>query len=201
MAAPRARQGGRLRTPWIAILVLVGVAGCQCGEQPAEVTVAPHYAGWEAVVDAVARGDRRDAAERSRLMTEGEPSLWSGPGAEDANARVGAGVGFIAMAEDSEELADGLASAALGCGDCHAAAGATHELERPALAHPTAARWVAWGLVWHDPRIPASEDERLQPLIQQWSEPVPKDTDGVDPQVAQAARWFAACARCHSESG
>jgi hypothetical protein len=172
--------------------LLLTAAGCTCRSEPPAEPPPAHYAGWELLVDAAATGDLETA---QKLAQE----LDGGPLAEgdDAGvAEVGAGLGFLGIAEDASEAADGVAAAASGCGACHAARSVRPLDDRPAWEHRTGARWAAWGLVWNDAAAPPAGDATLNPLSLRWADPT--DTD-VDPERARAARLVAACADCHTK--
>lgn len=167
-------------------------AGCTCRSEPPPEPPPAHYAGWELLVDAAAIGDLETA---QKLAQE----LDGGPLAEgdDAGvAEVGAGLGFLGVAEDSQEAADGLAAAASGCGACHAARSVRPLGDRPAWEHRTGALWAAWGLVWNDSASPPAGDATLDSVAVRWADPV--DTD-VLPQTQRVARVVSACADCHTK--
>lgn len=156
---------------WMATMAVL--AGCRCADDPEPALQAPpHYAEWDGLVRAAARGDVDTARIVARDLTEGPV-----PGDGDGAATVGAALGMVQLAEP-EELADAVASAASGCGSCHAATGAT-PLARPAWTHHTAADWVVHGVVWNDVRSP------------------PGPIDGAT-YTADVAATLTTCVGCHA---
>lgn len=129
--------------------ILIGLTGCRCG--PTELAPEPaksaHYAEWDALVTAVAEGRRADAASLARAVTDPDDD---GP----ETARVRAGLGFVQVAADRAELADGLVSAATACGGCHGQA-----IVMPPGPPPTAAPQRAVdSLVWNRTFLPSASD-------------------------------------------
>lgn len=183
-------------------------SGCKCDDTPAPAPTGPpalHYVGFDALVDRAAMGDREAAKVAATDLVGGEPARWDGEGGEDAAIGVGGALGFVSIAEDADELADGVASAARHCGACHEAARVVPEDARPDWTHATAARWATWGLVWNEPiSPPPSDDVVLKGLAEELAAPLPAET-GIARTPAierrdRVARLIGSCARCHAKS-
>jgi hypothetical protein len=164
-------------TRWAGVIGLGMSAGCTCADRvvPSDPEgPAPHFAGWDRLTDAVARRDVDAARAEARDLTEGEAG---------GDEIVGAALGFLQVA-DADELADGLAGAALACGACHVA----NDVQVPAPAawtHAQGARALTRGVVRGSPVAPPDGD----PLVQAWSSGA--DTEG------RLAAALLACTSCH----
>jgi mono/diheme cytochrome c family protein len=185
-------MAGRFASAVTLGIASAGVAGCTCRSDPPPEPPPAHYEGWEGLVGAVAAADLETARKLAQELDGGPLAEADDAGA----AEVGAGLGFLGIAEDASEAADGLAAAASGCGDCHAARSVRPLDDRPPWEHHTGARWAVWGLVWNDAAAPPAGDATLNPLALCWADPV--DTD-VDPERGRAARLVASCAECHAK--
>lgn len=167
--------------------ILLTILACTCGG-PAVDGPAPapsHFGQFDALVDAAARGDLATAQFVARSLEEGEQG--EAPGA-DGSEEVGGALGFVQIAEDTEELADGVATAAAGCAVCHASTGAT----APALeawSHQTAARRMARATAFGVPEPPPADGPELTKVRAAW--------DGAD-DGEQLAEALVACASCHT---
>ncbi|MBW1879968.1 MAG: hypothetical protein JRJ84_16520 [Deltaproteobacteria bacterium] len=103
----------------------------------------------------------------------------------------------MGFAEDTEELADAVASAARGCGMCHAATDAVPPA-RPPWSHLSGASWVVDGLVWSRTEPPpAGGEPPLDALAEAWTRPVTSDAQLTSEAEVRAARVVAVCAACH----
>jgi hypothetical protein len=125
-----------------AVLTLL-LSACGCppkteNQQPRTV----HFDEWPRLVDAVARGDRGGARRMARDLGA-EPELADA----EQMSPLGGALGFMQVASDGEDLADGLTEAAEACGSCHGAR-AVAGPRRPVWSHATAARWAVWPLTW-----------------------------------------------------
>jgi hypothetical protein len=134
------------RGPRLAIIAVLGLAACRWGApEPVPREREPHYEGFDVLVDLAAHGDRDAAQHAARELSGGSDA--------DSEA-LGAALGFVQMAEDEGELADGVASAAAACGNCHRERGIRALDDRPAWKDGSTARWAIWGLVWNDASAP-----------------------------------------------
>jgi hypothetical protein len=146
-----------------------------------------HYAGWDALVEAAWRKD----ADRVRAIAVDMAPGPEGdaPAGADGLATTSGALGFVGFAASGEELAGGIAVAARGCGECHAAVGAVAP-PRPAWTHETAAAWAVDAAVWTREGSP-SGDVPIE-VASAWSEPVALDS----PQT-RVERVLTACGSCH----
>ncbi|MEZ4317954.1 MAG: hypothetical protein R3F61_10640 [Myxococcota bacterium] len=180
--------------PWFSILFAGATWGCTCSgpveRAPSgdELVDPGHFSEWGPLVDAVASGRSEAAHVIARDMTEGSV---------EGSAEIGSALGFLQLAE-GEELADGLAAAAVACGACHRDIGvappdSTRAGKRsdprgpPAWTHPGAARFLADVVVW------SAEDgvrEKNTDLRRAWDA-------GADPE-AKLAGALKVCQTCHS---
>ena len=116
-----------------------------CGgsdEPPAAPPLPDHVGEWDALLHAVARGDRSTAQVLARDL-----SLGPVDGAHEGAATMGSGLGFAQVADTHEELVLGVSRAASGCAACH--------LERKVVApsaplpgHAGALPVAGWAAVW-----------------------------------------------------
>ncbi len=183
------------------LTVLLLLPGCRCNESPGVAVrqTLPHYAEFDGLVAASWRGKVDLARTAGRDLTEGAPTEWEG--GQDAAAKVGAALGFLQMAESTDEVADAVAAASLGCGKCHMAAGVGSPAPPPPWTHEHAAEHVVYGLVWTAPLGPPPGGEPpLDALAQAWNEPVVLDSASqVDERSIRAGRVIATCAECHQK--
>jgi cytochrome c553 len=150
-------------------------------------------------VEKAALGEFESAAGVARDLTAGPQGEVEGAAEEAGSGKVGAALGFVGFAEDPEELADAITSAASGCGLCHAATGALPP-ERPVWSHLSGAAWVVDGLVWSRTEAPPMGGEPpLDALAETWARPAESDVEVASEGEVRAARVVAACARCHLE--
>lgn len=102
----------------LALFFLLACGGCA----PTDPPPVQHYAQAEALFRAVSMGQLDLARELAREM-EG-PGLDPAPPDTEAHLdRIHSGVGFLFVAEDRVEAADGVAAIGAGCGGCHAQLG------------------------------------------------------------------------------
>jgi len=189
-----------MRTLHIALLgsLAIGQPGCRCRSDVAPAPPPlPHYHGWPRLVEKAALGEIEGAAAIALDLTEGPEGEVEDPAAAAGSGKVGAALGFMAFAEDTEELADAVASAARGCGMCHTATGAVAP-PRPEWSHFSGAAWVVDGLVWSRTEPPPrGGDPLLGALAEAWARPVPSGDRTTSEEEVRAARVVAACAACH----
>lgn len=133
---------------------------------------------------ATAHGDVHTAQVVARDLT-------AEPQDEDAAARIGGALGFLQLADDPEDLVDGLVTAGEACGTCHARS-ARPAPALPSWTHHAAAHRVMDALVWSVPiGPPPPEDPVLVRVQEAWS---PEDT-----AAERAAAVLRVCQRCHAE--
>ena len=165
---------------------LLFLLGCRCGpvEAPVDAPSASHFGQFEALVDAAAKGDLPTAQFVARTLEEGE----AGPLGDGAD-EVGGALGFVQIAEDTEELADGVGAAAAGCAGCHQQNGVTPpKLE--AWSHQTAGRRLARAVAFGVAEAPAGSSAELVEVREAW-----ESAEGADGDRLAAA--LLACAGCH----
>ena len=163
-------------------MLAIWIVACGWGSAPAPALAQPHYAGFDAFVDAAALGDVDRARSAVDGLSLGDPATFRGPSA--AVSAVGGAIGFVRVA-DADELGLAVAQTASACGSCHAD---VKSPPRPAWAHRTGAAWAAWGLVWNDASAPPAGADVPEALRAAWSAGAPED------HVATA---LSACAGCH----
>jgi hypothetical protein len=130
------------------MLALFALLACT-GSPPPEPPPPPaHFAGFDALVRATA-GSRVDNAKiHARDLTS------TGEAAEsEAAGKIGAALGFVQVATDPADVADGVAKAAAACGSCHDASAVTAP-EPPRWSHQAAAVRAAWGVVHNRQETP-----------------------------------------------
>ena len=181
------------------MILLALLVGCQCGgpSEPQAPPVPSHFGRFDALVSAAVAGDVQTAQFVARSLQEGDVAE---PADDDGGAeRVGGALGFVQIAEDSAEVIDGVASAAIGCGQCHTAS----KVQRPELGpwtHENAGLRLVLGAVFPPIEPPPWIPEPLGDSRKAWDDAVdPEDTDASDPDVARLAAALQACVRCHAK--
>jgi hypothetical protein len=116
--------------------------------------------------------------------------------------RVGSSLGFLQAAKEKEDLKVGLIRAAVACGGCHEAAGATAFEQRPIWSHKTAFEWAVFGLVWTDEAMPErGEDVLSQGLAESYTKPTIEVPDTGKPHPIRPGErvgaLLEACWGCH----
>lgn len=120
---------------------------CTCGDvRPPQAAVAPHYGYWNSLVRLVATGRTTDAQTVARDLVTGDVD-----GDREHHATIGAALGAMQVLDDADVMAAGVAKAAKGCGECHAAQQVVPSTTRPPLTHKSAAASVVWARVWGEP--------------------------------------------------
>lgn len=97
---------------------MIALAWLACASEPAAppgMAAPRHAAGWDELVAAAERGDVSTAKVLARDL-----SLGDVPDDDPAASALGAALGFLQIAEDPEDLADGIARARAACVACHA---------------------------------------------------------------------------------
>ena len=171
------------------MLWLVLMVGCRCGsiEPLPEVRQgSSHFGRFHGLVNAALEGDVEGARWIAQTLQEGDvpDPADDGGGAE----KVGGALGFVQMAEDGEEVLDGLAAAAVGCGQCHAAAG----VEKPPMglwSHQSAGLRLVLGEVFPPAESPPAEGPELAVVRAAW--------DAAEGDEERLAAALAACVECH----
>lgn len=170
--------------PLLALLL----AGCRCGPAPSPPPAAPsHFGEWSRLVRAASMGDAATAKVVARDLVDNVPHDEA-----EGIERVGGSLGFLQLAEDAEELAEGVTHAATGCGACHGASGVIPRQVRPAADHEHAAGWAVWGLVWGEPGELPTGGDLPEEVVAAWQ------TSGGDAEE-RAAALLVACAGCHED--
>ena len=108
--------------------------------------------------------------------------------------KVGGALGFIQLAEDPTEVADGLAAAAVGCGECHQAEG----VPRPRMGswtHENGGLRMVIAAAFPPLEAPPTEPEQLGAARLAWDSAQP--SEGEDPTAVRLAAALTACTECH----
>lgn len=179
----------------VGAVALAWLAGCRCGAEPPVTAMPPasHFGSFDQLVSATVRGDVEGARWLAASLQEGDaPAPPDDGGGAQA---VGGALGFLQLAEDADELAEGVAAAAVGCGACHAAAG----VPRPELGpweHESGALRMTLGAVFPPLEPPADTGGELRAARAAWdAAAVEPDRD---PAPARLAAALASCSGCHA---
>lgn len=161
--------------------LLVALLACRCDGGPTHAPAPEaHYADFDHLVDLAAKGDVAPAKALARDLE-----------VADDDATLASATGFVQMALDADELADGVSEMAAACGACHASRGVTATGTRPVFDHEHAARWATWGVVWGATLVaPPAPDEETAPFA--------AALGGEGEAPARVAKAVATCAKCHS---
>lgn len=177
---------------WLLIL-----GGCRCGGDDAlpSMPSASHFGSFDQLVAAAVRGDVVGAQFLAASLQAGDvpEPLDDGGGAQ----AVGGALGFVQLAEDPVELAEGVAAAAVGCGRCHAAAGVV----RPALGpweHESGGLRMLLTAVFPPIEAPVDTCGELRAARAAWEGATVAEGEG-DLATARLAAALAACSGCHAE--
>lgn len=180
------------------MLVLLWLLGCTCNdaESPVIAPRASHFGTFHGLVNAATQGDVESAKWIARSLQEGEvpDPADDGGGAEE----VGGALGYIQIAEDPEEVIDGLAAAAIGCGKCHQAAG----VQRPEMgvwSHQNAGLRLVLGEVFPPGEAPPPATDELVPVSIAWD--AATAGEGGSLQKARLEAALGACLACHLQGG
>lgn len=170
--------------------VLLGLGSCRCGQDSEPRVIDPgvsHFGTFHGLVGAAVKGDVEGAKWIARSLQEGEVDAPVEGG--DGAAAVGGGLGFLQMAEDTSEVNEALAATAVGCGECHTAAG----VEQPQMGvweHHSAGLKMVLGAVFPPMVAPEGDGKELRAARAAW--------DGVDGDgEARLAAALDACVACH----
>jgi hypothetical protein len=95
--------------------VILALLACATPSPPPAASPIRHAAGWDGLVAAADRGDLITAKALAQDLELGDV-----PDDDPAVGKLGAALGFVQVAEDREDLVDGVAKAREACADCHA---------------------------------------------------------------------------------
>ncbi|MCB9674973.1 MAG: hypothetical protein H6737_07645 [Alphaproteobacteria bacterium] len=170
----------------LAIAAILWSGGCTCSGAPVSGDPDPgvaqdgpaggHFSEWGPLVDAVAMGRVDTVHVMARDLTEGEPG---------GSAEVGSAVGFLQLAE-GEELAEGLAAAAVACAACHVEQSVAAPEPGP-RGHRAAARRMAVDVAFGGDGAPRENDSDVR---RAW--------DAAEGTEARLAAALKACQGCHA---
>ena len=176
------------------MFVLLWMLGCTCNETepPMIAPRASHFGTFHGLVNAATQGDVDGAKWIARSLQEGDvpEPLDDGGGLEE----VGGALGFIQIAEDAEEVVDGLATAAVGCGKCHVAAG-VKKPEMGVWTHESAGLRLVLGAVFPPGEAPPAEGDELVPVSLAWDSAEASEGENLD--VVRLTAALGACLECH----
>lgn len=174
------------------MVALVAASGCRFGERPPR-SRAPHFHTIHGLVIAGFRGDVESSQWIARTLAEERVDFpMDAVGIE----QVGGGLGFVQVASDSADVAEGIARALGGCAACHQAEG----LKTPPLAgwsHESAGLRMMVNASFPPMQAPEPTDAYLTEVRAAW------DKAAAEPDAAPHAPLsaaLAACSACHERS-
>jgi hypothetical protein len=174
-------------------ILLLWLMACQCGQAPdaplaAEVGPA-HFGRFHGLVNTAIDGDVEASKFLARSLQEGDvPEVVDDGGGHE---KVGGGLGYVQMAQSPEDVVDGLAAAAVGCGLCHSAAG-VQSPQLGAWTHESAGLRLVLGAVFDTPSDVPADGAELAGVRQAWEGAADQKLDD------RLAAALMACLRCHA---
>lgn len=176
---------------WWMIGLMV-TAGCRFGDR-APRQRAPHFHTIHGLITAGFRGDIESSQWIARTLAEERVDFpLDAVGIE----QVGGGLGFVQIASDNEDVAEGIARALGGCAACHQAEG----LSVPALSgwtHKTAGLRLMVNASFPPLEAPEPTDAYLTEVRAAWDQAAA--APDAQPHAALAAA-LAACSNCHTRA-
>lgn len=179
------------RMRWVWPLLLLG--SCDCGPGPEAPQPGPsgsgHFDRFHGLVNASLNGDVETAKFLAGDLRPGDmPDVANDGGALE---KIGGGLGFLQMAQSSDEVLDGLSAVVVGCGSCHEAAGIGGKRMGP-WEHPSAGLKLSLGAVFPPVEPPPPKGPELTAVRAAWDA-----AEGSEQSKLAAA--YQACVACHAD--